>query len=1010
MRPTKAKGGDSPRNRSPLNPAIFNLPGQSRALEIRAPKSPPKKKPIPPPIEPSHQLPDARSPSRSQVGKEAAQIGREISNKLTGKSAQNDPKPLPDGVYDQSGPSRQPQQAYYSTSTLDIYAPIYVPVWLRAINDSVATTINCPQLRHQDLNAYVRTFTGSDFITDQSAVTLPAITTVPQPWQVSEVGPLNYYRHVAISLQNEIAAQAAELRTFFLYDALLEVERPGRQLFRLSVAGLRENAPMLELGDVLRVRSLTSTGNSTVSLLAQEWYDSVANIRGITAPGFDGLEYQAVVWGIAKTKEQVWLKLNNPATTSRRVNVVFLVQEKRWFPPFRSLKPMSDESSALLEEETWLRHILFPEPHDAVIQTTLNKGTFNIPWYNTTLNFEQQKAVAAVLERQYGTVPYLVSGPPGTGKTSTIVEMVLQIVYPRHRALGTHLLVCTPSQSSADTIARRLRSHFNPSEMFRLNNWTRSFAEVPEDLLPYCFVENDLFSMPPFKIMMSFKVVVTTCRDADLLVRAELTNVALDNLLTGLTSTMLQDAYQPDQQHLHWTGLLLDEAAQAMEPEALIALNVVNPGASNRNQTTDERQTRGPLFVMAGDEFQLGPRLSLKNENPLKCSLFERLFQRPFYAAHPLARTSGIRALKASMLPIPRPAFTNLVRNYRSHPAILAVPSSLFYHDTLMPECLSLSAEIRSWPGWTGFAGMPVLFAQNSSSDDVESVLAGGGTGAGALVNHGECHLALTIVQSILSHANYDNFEMLPQDQIKVMSPFRAQVQLLRNMFRQAKLARVDIGPLEAYQGLEGRVVLVCTTRTRIGPSEQTTRYVDEDKLRGLGLIDEPKRFNVSLTRAKEALIVIGDARCLTSTGDPCWHAFIAFCRRNNCVKGSLPDFPVYDHEKIGRLERAMRYAVALKSPDRVRRAVTTRSQRAMRGPILGGDEMMWANGMTEIEDEGPGPEDTFVEEAPGESQAPTGPSVSERTLVWNDDSPLENDEFYQEMVEGFDKADCATQ
>ena len=1007
MNTSKAKGGNSPRNRSPLNPAIFNLPGQSRALEIRAPQSPPKKKPIPPPIEPS--LPGARSSSRSQVGKETAQIGREISNTLAGKSVQNDPKPLPGGAYDRGRSSRQPQQANYSTSTLDIYAPIYVPVWLRAVNDSVATTINCPPLRHQDLNAYVRTFTGSDFITDQSTVTFPDITTVPQPWQVFDLCPRNYYKYFAKSLQNEIASQATELRTFFLYDVLLELEDHKQQLFRLSVPGLRENSPLLELGDVLRIRSIPSMANNTVIVHAQAWYDSGANVRGITAPGFDGLEYQAVVWAMAKTKEQVLLRLNNPTTFSRKVNVVFLVQEKRWFPPFRSLKPMSD-GLAPLEEENWLRHTLFPKPHDAIIQTTLNKGTFNIPWYNTTLNFEQQKAVAGVLEGQYGTVPYLVSGPPGTGKTSTIVEMVLQILHPRHYALGTHLLVCTPSQSSADTIARRLRSHFNPFEMFRLNNWTRSFAEVPEDLLPYCFVDDDLFSIPPFKTMMSFKVVVTTCRDADLLVQAGLTNVALDNLLMGLNSTMLQDAHQPDQQHLHWTGLLLDEAAQAMEPEVLIPLNVVNPGAGQMNRTISERRNCRPLFVMAGDEFQLGPRLSLKNENPLECSLFERLFQRPFYAAHPLARTSGIRALKASMLPIPRPAFTNLVRNYRSHPAILAVPSSLFYHDTLMPEYLSLSGEIRSWPGWTGFAGMPVLFAQNSTPDDVESVLAGGGTGAGALVNHGECHLALATVQSMLSHANSDNFEMLPQDQIKVMSPFRAQVQLLRNIFRQAKLARVDIGPLEAYQGLEGRVVLVCTTRTRIGPPEQTTRYVDEDKLRGLGLIDEPKRFNVSLTRAKEALIVIGDARCLTSTGDPCWHAFIAFCRRNDCVKGSLPDFPVYEDEKIGRLERAMRYAVTLKNPDRARRTVAIRSQRAMRGPILGSDEMMWANGMTEIEDEGPGPEDTFVEEAPGESQAPTGPSVSERTLIWNDDSPLENDEFYQEMVKDFNKADCATQ
>ena len=687
-------------------------------------------------------------------------------------------------------------------------------------------------------------------------------------------------------------AQATELRTFFLYNVLLEIESPRQQLFRLSIAGLRENAPLVELGDILIIRSITTTSEKSIGTQAQTWYDSGANRRGFPAPGFDGLEYHAVVWGMAKTREQVLLRMDTLPPYSRNVNVIFLVQDKRWLAPFRSLGLMSDIPSTALEDETWLRHMLFPKPIDGVLQTSLNKGIFDIPWYNSTLNFEQQKAVAAVLECQYGTVPFLVSGPPGTGKTSTIVEIVLQMLHPNQRVPGTHLLVCSPSQASADTIARRLRSHFNPSDMFRLNSWTRSFAEVPEDLLPYCFVENDLFSMPHFKTMMSFKVVVTTCRDADLLIQAGLTNASLDKLLTGLKSVLLPEMHQPDQRHSHWSALLLDEAAQATEPEALIALNVVNPGAVYLDRTLGERQDRVPLFVMAGDEFQLGPRVSLKIDNPLSCSLFERLFQRPLYAAHPLARTSGVRALKASMLPIARPAFTNLFRNYRSHPAILAVPSSLFYHDTLVPECLSLSAEIRSWPWWSGFSRIPVLFVQNPSPDDVESVLAGGGTGAGALVNHGECHLALATVQSILAHANSNNSEMLPQDQIKVMSPFRAQVQLLRNVFRQAGLSRVDIGPLEAYQGLEGRVVLVCTTRTRIGSSEQMTRYVDEDKLRGLGVIDEPKRFNVSLTRAKEALIVIGDATCLTSTGDPCWHAFIKFCRRNNCVKGQLPDLP----------------------------------------------------------------------------------------------------------------------
>ena len=110
------------------------------------------------------------------------------------------------------------------------------------------------------------------------------------------------------------------------------------------------------------------------------------------------------------------------------------------------------------------------------------------------------------------------------------------------------------------------------------------------------------------------------------------------------------------------------------------------------------------------------------------------------------------------------------------------------------------------------------------------------------------------------------------QSDICIMAPFDTQVRVLRTIARASQLWGVNIGPVEAFQGLESRVVIFCTTRTR-------TRFVKNDNERGIGIMGEPKKFNVGLTRAKEGLIVVGNPCVLGQ--DACWAAFLGFCWRN---------------------------------------------------------------------------------------------------------------------------------
>ena len=68
--------------------------------------------------------------------------------------------------------------------------------------------------------------------------------------------------------------------------------------------------------------------------------------------------------------------------------------------------------------------------------------------------------------------------------------------------------------------------------MFRLNEFTRTFAEVPQELLSYCYIENSIFSLPPFKLLMSFRIVIATCHAADMLLKARLTNRDLVSIVS----------------------------------------------------------------------------------------------------------------------------------------------------------------------------------------------------------------------------------------------------------------------------------------------------------------------------------------------------------------------------------------------------------------------------------------------------------------------------------------------
>ncbi|KAL7417001.1 P-loop containing nucleoside triphosphate hydrolase protein [Mrakia frigida] len=511
------------------------------------------------------------------------------------------------------------------------------------------------------------------------------------------------------------------------------------------------------------------------------------------------------------------------------------------------------------EKKELARRWLFPKQEDVSNEESERLGE-PIEWVDEKLNEEQKTAVATIASK-VSRVPYLISGPFGTGKTKSVVEGVLQILRCQPNAT---ILLSAPSNSAADTLALRLRRTLRPADMLRLNDRERTFAEVPDVLLPYCYIESDHFALPPFAQLMSYRVVLCSCLDASILLQARASNEDLGLLEASTTGTIHRGvSIEP-----HWTHLLIDEAGQGSEPELLIPISVVLPYRGG-----DQPPKREPQLVLCGDPQQLGPIVTSEaaRSGELDVSLLERLFEQPIYSS------------KSQVFPRP---FTNLVKNYRCHPALLMTPSSLFYGDTLEPAARNGSIS------WTELPNNDLPFVFFNTVGDEEMV-----DEHASWYNESEGERVVKIIQSLLEESSACSPPLKPSD-IGVMAPFREQVWRVRAKLRKVGLGSVDVGSVEArsldYQGRESRITIVSTVRSR-------ERFLDEDKLKGLGLVFEQKRFNVAITRAKELLIVVGNASLLSK--DPYWGALLAFALRNKLFIGPSVEGLQPSNTYMSRLE-----------------------------------------------------------------------------------------------------------
>ncbi|XP_063786067.1 RNA helicase Mov10l1 [Pseudophryne corroboree] len=439
-------------------------------------------------------------------------------------------------------------------------------------------------------------------------------------------------------------------------------------------------------------------------------------------------------------------------------------------------------------------------------------------FFNPVLNDHQKLAVRRILSGECRPTPYILFGPPGTGKTVTVIEAILQIYYALP---DSRILVCAPSNSASDLVCLRLHENgqLEPGSMVRVNASSRQEESINDLVKPYCRAGEDIHKAS------RFRVIISTCSSAGMF-------------------------YQIGLRVGHFTHIFIDEAGQASEPECLIPLGLVS-------------EVTGQI-ILAGDPMQLGPviksRIALAYG--LNISLLERLMALPIYLRD--EETYGACGNYNPLL------ITKLRKNYRSHVALLQLPSKLFYHKEL--EVCADPTVVNRLLRWDKLPkkGFPLIFHGVRGTEMREG-------SNPSWFNPSE---AVQVMRYCCILAKHVTTSVSAKD-IGVITPYRKQGEKIRTLLRTVDLMDIKVGSVEEFQGQEFLVIIISMVR-----SCEETLYGDTRNL--LGFLSNPKRFNVATTRPKALLIVLGNPHILVK--DPCACALLEYSIINGAYTGcNLP-------------------------------------------------------------------------------------------------------------------------
>lgn len=430
------------------------------------------------------------------------------------------------------------------------------------------------------------------------------------------------------------------------------------------------------------------------------------------------------------------------------------------------------------------------------------------PWLNST----QEEAVNKVLCAKDVAI---VHGPPGTGKTTTLVEAIYETLHRENQ-----VLVCAQSNTAVDWIAEKLVDRGVP--VLRIGNPTR----VNDKMLSFTY-ERRFESHPAYtelwSIRKSIREMGGRLRRGDSSERETARNRIgrLRERATELEILINEDLFSNarviastlvSSNHRVLTGrrfstLFIDEAAQAIEAACWNAIR------------------KADRVVLAGDHCQLPPTI--------KCLEASR---------------GGLEHTLMEKVVATKPSCVSLLKiQYRMHEAIMRFPSEWFYDGALQA-----APEIR-YRGILDF-DTPMTWVDTSGLEHHEEFI---GESFGR-INKPEGDLLL---QELETYINRIGETRVLEERIDfgLISPYKAQVQYLRNKVKSSSFFRpfrdlITVNTVDGFQGQERDVIFISLVRANENGQ--------------IGFLNDLRRMNVAITRARMKLVILGETNTLTK------HAF----------------------------------------------------------------------------------------------------------------------------------------
>jgi ATP-dependent RNA/DNA helicase IGHMBP2 len=453
----------------------------------------------------------------------------------------------------------------------------------------------------------------------------------------------------------------------------------------------------------------------------------------------------------------------------------------------------------------------------------------------TGLNPSQQAAVEKILTANELAI---VHGPPGTGKTTTLVQAIKALV----RRDGERVLVVAPSNTAVDLLSEKLADE--GLNVLRVGNPVRVSERLQSLTLDSRMAEHNSvkevkklkkkageFRDMAHKYKRSFGKAERDQRKAlfdearSIMKEVErLEQYVLDDVLAKaqVVTATLVGASHYTVRHLQYRTAVIDEAGQALEPACWIPV------------------LKAQRLVLAGDHCQLPP--TVKSAEAAQGGLAITLMEKNV-ALHP-------------------EAVVLLEEQYRMHDMIMGYAGGAFYNGRLRAH--------PSVAGHTLFAGdMPLSFVDTAGCGYEEKQEGSGLSNpeeAAFLLKH-----ATRLVSELSAHYPATDFPS-----IAIISPYRLQVQLLQELLPhstalQPYLHRISVNTIDSFQGQERDIVYIGMTRSN-----------DDTKI---GFLAEVRRMNVAMTRARKKLVVIGDSSTLSQSSF--YAGFIAYAEQKEAYRSA---------------------------------------------------------------------------------------------------------------------------